>query len=84
MNTITEYKDSDTAWEAGNEWIKQSNKWEKLQHLRDTCSTEFLQETLLEEAMQYLFEYQVNEIFERLRSNWDIKTPQELDHAMNS
>jgi hypothetical protein len=80
MNTTIEYKDENEAWEAGNKWIKQTNKWEKLQYLRDTCSTEFLQQKLLEEVMEYLYEYQFNELFEHLRNNWDIKTPQELDY----
>jgi hypothetical protein len=83
MNKTTTYKDADQAWEAGNKWIKQTNKWEKLQYLRDTCSTEFLQQKLLEEVMEYLYEYQFNEIFERLRSNCDVKTPQELDYNKN-
>jgi len=66
MNTTTTYKDTDEAWEAGNEWIRQSDRWEKLDFLMETASLEF------------------NEFFNHLRRNWDIKTPQELDYAMNS
>lgn len=83
MNTTT-YKDADEAWEAGNEWIEKSTKGEKFEFLQETCTAEFLKENLLQEILNYLYEYQVNEIFIRLRKNWGIKTPQELDYEMNS
>jgi hypothetical protein len=84
MDTTTEYKDADEAWEAGNEWIKQSDKWEKLEFLKETCTTEFLQETLPHELMKFMNEFEVNEFFNHLRRNWAVMTPQELDYDMNS
>ncbi len=84
MNTTTEYKDADEAWEAGNEWIRNSDKWEKLEFMSETLSTEFMQETLPLELMKFMKESEVNEFFQHLRRNWDMKTPQELDYAMNS
>lgn len=83
MDTI-EYQDADAAWEAGNEWIKYSDKYEKLEFLKDSCTAEFLKEHLLNEIMKYIFEYQFNEIFDHLRRNWEIKTPQELEYAMHN
>ena len=84
MNTTTEYKDADEAWEAGNEWIRNSDKWEKLDYLKETCATEFMQETLPHELMKFMKESEVNEFFNHLRRNWAIMTPQEMDYDMNS
>jgi hypothetical protein len=68
-------RDIATTDEAGDEWIKQTNKYDKLEHLKKNCTAEFLQDVLLPEMMQYLYEYQFNEIFNRLRKNHGIKTP---------
>jgi len=84
MNKTTTYKDADAAWMAGNEWILKSDKWEKLEYLKETCTTEFLQETLPRELMNFMNEFEVAEFFNHLRRNWGIKTPQELDYEMNS
>ena len=83
MNTTTEYKDADEAWEAGNEWVRQSDRWEKLDYLKETCSTEFLEENLLHEVVKFMGEHEFRAFFEHLRRNWGIKTPQELDYEMN-
>ena len=86
MNTTTEYKDADAAWEAGNEWIRQSDRWEKLDFLQETCvgTDIFDKDTLLHEVVKFMGQDDFNEFFNHLRRNWDIKTPQELDYAMNS
>lgn len=85
MNTTTtEYKNADEAWEAGNEWIRNSDKWEKLDYLKETCTTEFMQETLTHELMKFMKESDVNEFFNHLRRNWAIMTPQEMDYDRNS
>ena len=84
MNTTTEYKDADEAWEAGNEWIKQSDKWEKLEFLKETCTTDFIQDTLAHELTKFMTESDFNEFFNHLRRNWAIMTPQEMDYDMNS
>ena len=84
MITTTEYKDADEAWDAGNEWIKQSDKWEKLEFLKETCTTDFIQDTLAHELTKFMTESDFNEFFNHLRRNWAIMTPQELDYDMNS
>lgn len=83
-NTLTEYKDADEAWEAGNEWVRATDRWDKLEYLEETCSSEFKEKTLLHEVVKFMGENDFDEFFNHLRRNWDIKTPQELDYAMNS
>ena len=83
MNTTTEYKDADEAWEAGNEWVRKSDRWEKLDYMKETCSKEFLEETLLHEVVKFMGEHEFSELFNHLRRNWGMKTPQELDYEMN-
>jgi hypothetical protein len=79
----TTYKDADEAWEAGNEWIDTTRRSEKLDYLMETASVEF-KDTLLNEIVQWMGEDDFDEFFKHLRRNWEIKTPQELDYAMNS
>ena len=81
MNTT--YKDADEAWEAGNEWIRQSDRWEKLDYLMETASPEF-KDNIVNEMVRWMGQDDFNEFFNHLRRNWDIKTPQELDYDMNS
>jgi hypothetical protein len=83
MNTTTEYKDADEAWEAGNNWINKSDKWEKLYYLKETCSTDFIQDTLAHELIKFMTESEFNEFFNHLRRNWAILTPCEMDYEMN-
>ena len=82
-NTLTEYKDADAAWEAGNEWIDSTRRFEKLDFIMETASIEF-KDTFLNEIVQWMGEEDFSEFFKHIRRNWDIKTPQELDYAMNS
>lgn len=72
------------AWEAGQEWIKQSSRFEKMEYLQETCSKDFLESHLMDEMVKWMGEEDFSEFFQRLCRNWDIKTPQELDHLMNS
>ena len=83
-NTTTEYKDADAAWEAGNEWVRATNRWDKLEYLEENCSSDFLENNLLHEVVKFMGEDDFREFFKHLRQNWDIKTPQELDYEMNS
>lgn len=83
MNTTT-YKDADEAWEAGQEWIDKSHRWEKLDYLQETCSKDFLEKTLMDEMVRWMGEDDFSEFFKSLCRHWDLKTPQELDYAMNS
>jgi hypothetical protein len=81
MNT-TEYKDADETWEAGNKWVQATSRWDKLHYLTETAPE--LQESLVNEMARFMSEESFNEFFTHLRRNWDVKTPQELDYAMNS
>jgi hypothetical protein len=74
---------ADKAWEAGNRWVQKSDKWEKFDFLKESCSTEFLQETLPLELLKFMSEDDVDELFEHLRRNWEMKTPPELDYEMS-
>ena len=72
------------AWEAGQEWIKQSDRFEKMEYLQETCSSDFLECHLMDEMVKWMGEKDFSEFFQHLCRNWDIKTPQELEHLMNS
>lgn len=76
--TTCEYTSADEALEAGDQWIKNSNKMEKLAWLKTSCSPEFIKTELLKEMASYMYEYQFVEIFERLRKERGVKTPQEF------
>ena len=82
-NTTTEYKDADEAWEAGNVWVRQTDRHEKLDYLMETASPEF-KDNIVNEMVRWMGEEDFSEFFKHLRRNWDIKTPQELDYEMNS
>jgi hypothetical protein len=81
MNTT--YKSADEAWEAGNEWVKTSNRHEMLDFLMETATPEF-RDTIITEMANYMSERDFIGFFDHLRRNWEIKTPQELDYLMNS
>ena len=86
-NTVmnnTEYASYDEAWEQGNDWVRKSDRWEKLDFLQEVCSSDFLEKTLLHEVVKFMGQDDFNEFFNHLRRNWDIKTPQELDYEMNN
>jgi len=84
-NTLTEYKDADEAFDAGNEWVRATNRWDKLEYLEAFCrQTEFKESNLLHEVVRFMGEDDFREFFNHLRRNWDVKTPQELDHALVS
>ena len=82
MNNTT-YKSVDEAWEAGNEWVEQSDRFDKMNHIQETCTKDFVEGPLVDEILRRMTEKDFNELFNHLRRNWDIKTPQELDYAMN-
>ena len=79
----TTYKDTDEAWEAGNEWVRTSDRWEKLDFLMETASPEF-KDQLVQEMVMWMGEDDYNEFFNHLRRNWGVRTPQELEYDMNS
>ena len=79
----TTYKDANEAWEAGNQWVHQSNRYEKLDFIMETASVE-TKDYFLNEIIQWMGEEAFDGFFDHLRRNWEIKTPQELDYALNS
>jgi hypothetical protein len=79
----TTYKSADEAWEAGNEWIDTENRFEKLDYLMETATIEF-KDNLLNELVQWMEEEDFSEFFKHVRRCWNVKTPPELDYAMNS
>lgn len=74
----------DEAYEAGQRWIYKSDRWEKMEYLKESCSSDFLQNHLMDEMVRWMGEDDFTEFFKHLCRNWDIKTPQELEHLMNS
>jgi hypothetical protein len=80
---VTTYKDADQAYEAGNEWINESDRFEKLDYIMETASVEF-KDNFLNEIVQWMGEEDFSAFFEHIRRNWDFKTPPELDYLMNS
>ena len=76
------YKDENEAHDAGTKWIEQSDRFEKLDYLMETCSIEF-KDNFLNEIVQWMGEDDFTEFFKHLCRNWGIKTPQELDYLMN-
>jgi hypothetical protein len=84
MNTnTTEYNNADEAYDAGQKWIKESDRFEKLDFLMETTSQEF-KDNLLNEIARWMGEHDWEEFFNHLVRNWEIKTPQELDYEMNN
>ncbi len=79
----TTYPNADEAFEAGTEWIRMSDRHEKLDFLMETASVEF-KDNLLNEMVQWMGEDKFDDFFRHLRRNWGIRTPQELDYDMNN
>jgi len=60
------------------------NRFEKLEWLRESCTQEFVQETLLEEMARWMGEDDFNRFYDHLCSCWDIaETPEELNAILN-
>lgn len=83
MNTTTEYNTIDEAYDAGNEWVKTSNRHEMLDFLTETASPEF-RDTLLTEVVKFMSDKDFADLFNHLRRNYGVLTPQELDFNMNN
>ena len=79
----TTYKDADEAYDAGNEWMKTSNRHEMLDFLMETASPEF-KDNLVNEMVKFMSDKDFAEFFSHLRRNWGVLTPQELDFNMNN
>ena len=83
MNTTNAH---DEAWEAGNQWVRDSDRWEKLDFLKETCSEEFMNNPsgLISEMIRWMDEDQFDAFFNNLRRHQYVQTPQELELSMNS
>ena len=85
MNTTytTEQDTANEAWEAGQEWIDKSDRFEKLDFIMETASIEF-KDNFLNEIVQWMGDEDFSEFFKHIHRNWGFLTPQELDHRMHS
>lgn len=79
----TTHKSEDEAWEAGNEWVRMSDRWEKLDFIMETATVEF-KDNFLNEMISWMGDRDFSDFFDHIRRNWQFKTPPELDYAMNS
>ena len=79
----TTYKDADEAYDAGNEWMKTSNRHEMLDFLMETASPEF-KDNLVNEMVKFMSDKDFADLFNHLRRNYGVLTPQELDFNMNN
>ena len=80
MSTTTEYNTIDEAWEAGNEWVNSTNRFEMLDFLTETASPEF-RDTLLTEMVKYMSDKDFAQFFNHLRRNYGVITPQEIAYV---
>lgn len=71
------------AWEKGQRWIKTTDRWDKMEFLKMSCSSDFLDYHLMDEMVRWMGEDDFNEFFKHLCKNWEIQTPPELDYAMS-
>jgi len=78
-NTTTEYNNINEAWEAGNEWVKTTDRYVMLDFLTKTASPEF-KDTLLAEIVHFMNDKDFAKFFNHLRSEYGVMTPQEFDY----
>jgi len=71
------------AWDKGQRWIKTSDRFDKMEFLRESSSSDFLNNKLVDEMVNWMGEDDFNEFFKNLCRNWDIKTPPEMEHLMS-
>lgn len=83
MKTYNNTK-ADEAYEAGQEWISKSDRWDKLEYLQETCNSDFLENHLMREMVRWMGEAEFDAFFRHLCQTWSIMTPPEMNHAMNS
>jgi len=83
-NTYYSNDAANEAWERGQEWIKESDRFEKMEYMQETCCSDFLEGHLMDEMVKWMGEKDFNEFFIHLSRNWSIKTPQELEHEMHN
>jgi hypothetical protein len=81
MNTT--YPSADEAYDAGTEWIRMSDRHEKLDFLMETATPEF-KDNILNEMINFIHEDDMDKFFKHLRKTWGIMTPPELDFNMNN
>ena len=79
MNTT--YPNADEAYLAGSEWIRMSDRHEKLDFLMETASPEF-KDNLINELINFIHEDDMDKFFKHIRKTWGYLTPPELDYGM--
>jgi hypothetical protein len=59
------------------------NRFDKMEWLEETCSEEFMTETLVQEMVRWMGENEFEEFYDHLCRNWEIaKGPEELNDLM--
>lgn len=65
--------------------INAMTRMEKLEYLLETCSPEFIKACpFLDELVRWMDEDDFSKFFTYVSSCWDIKSPEELEDAMNA
>ena len=83
MNNTT--TTDDQVEEANEAWMNETTRHDKLEYLLEVCSSEHIKDcTFLTELVQWMGEDDFDKFFKRHCSLWNIQTPAELKHAMNS
>jgi hypothetical protein len=75
---------ADQAHEEGQVWISSTSRFQKMEYLLETCSEDFIKNHLLDEMVLHMGEEVFDSFFRKLKQNWGIMTPPELDYEMNS
>lgn len=55
------------------------NRFEKLEWLEQTCSEEFVKETLVQEMVRWMGEDDFEAFYDHLCRHWEIKREEEVD-----
>jgi len=81
----TTYKTYEEARNAGSEWVRKSNRWEKFEYLKKACPPDFINQSsgLMFEMVRSMGEPQFDELFNSLRRHKIVKTPQEIEFESN-
>jgi hypothetical protein len=59
------------------------NRFDKMEWLEETCSEEFMTETLVQEMVRWMGENEFEGFYDHLCRNWEIaKDPEELNDLM--
>jgi len=63
--------------DARQEWIKETDRFEKMEWMAETCSTTFMRMHLVNEMTSWLEEDDFDKFFDHISACWEIETPPE-------